>query len=229
MEQHKGVFKRIEYNTGQKVGECIYLREADPVRWKGSNIRYAFFICPECGNEYKSRISDVKNGKSTTCCKGFRGIENHGFSSHSLYAVYNGILRRCYCATEPAYKDYGARGVIVCAEWRNDKISFFKWAIENGWQNGLQIDKDIIPKKLGVPALLYSPETCCFVTPRINSRNRRNNNLLTYKGETMCIAEWADKLSINKQTISSRIRYGMTMDKVLSTKKHPNHPINKSY
>ena len=36
---------------------------------------------------------------------------------------------------------YGERGIEVCNEWKNDFQSFYDWAINNGYNENLTIDR----------------------------------------------------------------------------------------
>lgn len=51
------------------------------------------------------------------------------------------MKRRCYSESDSHYKDYGARGINMCDEWREDYSKFREWATENGYQKGLSIDR----------------------------------------------------------------------------------------
>lgn len=84
--------------------------------------------------------------------------KTHGLNDHPLYRKWNGFKTRCYNKNNPKYHRYGGRGVIVCNEWVNNFKAFYDWAILNGWEEGLQIDKDIKAHKLGKEGLIYSPE-----------------------------------------------------------------------
>ena len=53
----------------------------------------------------------------------------------------------------------------------------------------MELDKDIIPKKLGIPALLYSPKMCSIVTRRENCNARRSNVYFEVNGEQMTLAD----------------------------------------
>jgi hypothetical protein len=48
---------------------------------------------------------------------------------------------RCYNKHEPAYVNYGARGITVCPEWLNSFEVFRDWALANGYQPHLTIDR----------------------------------------------------------------------------------------
>lgn len=88
-----------------------------------------------------------------------------------LAAVWVSMLHRCNSPINSRYANYGGRGVTVCAEWTNDFDSFADWALSNGWKQGLQIDKDILCKKLGINPPIYSPTTCSIVTRKKNIYN----------------------------------------------------------
>ena len=88
-----------------------------------------------------------------------------------LRNVWRSMCHRCTNPKNTTYNRYGGKGITVCVEWLNSFDSFAYWALANGWQQGLHIDKDIKSKKLGIYPPIYAPETCSIVTPRINSLN----------------------------------------------------------
>ena len=75
----------------------------------------------------------------------------------------------------------------MCNDWKNDFGAFNQWAMNNGYQDGLTIDR--IDNNKG-----YFPENCRWVTQKIQNRNYSRNHLLTYNGETMCLADMAKKI-----------------------------------
>jgi len=80
------------------------------------------------------------------------------------------MKQRCYNKNNKNYKWYGAKGVRVCDSWQTF-ANFHKWAVNNGYKKGLHLDKDI--KGNGK---LYSPESCCFVTPKKNIQYNKKIN-----------------------------------------------------
>lgn len=63
---------------------------------------------------------------------------------------------------------YQERGITICDEWMRDATKFDKWALENGWAPGLQIDRKDNKGD-------YRPSNCRFVTCAENNQNKRNN------------------------------------------------------
>lgn len=127
-------------------------------------------------------------------------LRKHGFSVEypKLYEVWLTMKGRCENPNRPKYKDYGARGIKVCEEWHDAEV-FCKWALENGYKEGLQIDRIDVNGN-------YEPSNCRWVTPKENSRNRRNTVLLTVNGETKCVAEWCEVVDVSPYTIYGWIR-----------------------
>lgn len=145
----------------------------------------------------------IKKGHTTSCgCTKSKkcGDANrtHGISiRHPLYLIWNAMKGRCFNPNKEDYCSYGAKGVQVCELWQHDFKAFYDWCMANGWRKGMNIDKDIIPKKLGIPALLYSPEMCSIVTSKENQNGRSNNIIVEYKEEQLTLKQVADKYNVN--------------------------------
>ena len=142
--------------------------------------------------ETKLKISLKARGKKRHLTHGLT------LSHPKLHALWSGMKTRCTNQNRAKYKDYGARGISVCQEWQNAE-NFIEWALNNGYQEGLQIDR--IDNNGN-----YQPDNCRFVTPMENSRNRRNTKLLTLFGETKCVAEWCETVPISAFTVYWWIR-----------------------
>jgi hypothetical protein len=207
--------KKVDYIHPSSKLSFLYLI---PKEERLSKKKTALYKCT-CGTEKIIMISEVKNGKTISCgC--FRKsnmqkrLTTHGLTKHPLFAVWSGILNRCYNTNVHNYKDYGGRGVVVCDEWKKDFKAFFNWCTENGWQKGMQIDKDIKSSVLGIMPK-YSPETCTIVTNTENMNKTRRNVLLTLNGETKNVTQWSVSLGLNRGTIYDRIDLGWEDEKIL--------------
>jgi hypothetical protein len=125
---------------------------------------------------------------------------------------YYSMMARCYSPKCKAYKHYGGRGVIVCEDWVNDYNKFLNWAIENGWQDGLVLDKDI-----NGSGMIYSPENCCFVTQKQNMRATRKSHKVEYNGEIVLLIDLCEKLGLNCVIVRARIKKnGMSLEDAIS-------------
>lgn len=100
-----------------------------------------------------------------------------------IFRIRIGMITRCYNPDCNNYHGYGDRGIRVCDEWLNNKESFYKWALENGFDFGLQLDRIN-------PDGNYEPSNCRFITSRENNNNRRNNVRYEIGGISHTLTEW---------------------------------------
>lgn len=116
---------------------------------------------------------------------------------------------RCNNPKSKAYHRYGGRGIEVCPEWSNSFRLFEKWALENGYNDSLTLDR--IDNNKG-----YSPENCRFVTYTQNNQNRRDNVFLEFNGESHCLTEWSRIVGISQSVLSNRLKRGWSIEKALT-------------
>lgn len=128
-----------------------------------------------------------------------------------LYRAWRAMKSRCTVPSDAAYFRYGGAGVSVCAEWL-DYEPFRVWSIENGFGDGLSIDRiDSFGN--------YEPGNCRWVTMQVQARNKRVPcHILTAYGETKLEVEWvADSRCVVKQsTLRERIRLGWDPEKAIT-------------
>ena len=126
-----------------------------------------------------------------------------------LNVIYNDMKLRCFNPRSNNFHLYGGRGITICSEWIDKEqsgiknytkgyLAFKEWALANGYKDNLTLDRIDSNKD-------YCPENCRWVSPKIQSNNIRTNVLLTYKGQTKTLSQWADLLGINYHTLYSRI------------------------
>ena len=128
--------------------------------------RYGLYKC-FCGKDFEAQVSNIKSGsiKSCGCIK-----KTHGLGKTKLYKVWHSMVSRCHNIKSQSYNLYGNRGIKVCNEWKNSIISFHNWALENGYKEGLEIDRIDNDGN-------YEPNNCQWVSSKQNSRNRRQSKL----------------------------------------------------
>jgi hypothetical protein len=168
----------------------------------------------DCGKNKTITISNLLSSKGTRSCGHLKHQPRKSYIQHEhrdLYYKWAGMIQRCYNKNNPSYKDYGGRGVVVCDEWRNDSAKFIEWANKNGYKKGLQLDKDI--KGCG---MLYSPDSCCFVTRKENCNKRRNNKIYNYNGTHLTLSQISDLCGISYFTLNTRLLKGMNINEAVS-------------
>lgn len=108
---------------------------------------------------------------------------------------------RCYNVNDPSYKDYGGRGIKMDKSWENDFSIFATWAQENGYNNSLTIDRIDNDGN-------YEPSNCRWTDMKAQGINKRNNIIVKFQGEKMCLSESAKCSGIPYQALKDRYRSG---------------------
>ncbi len=151
------------------------IKETEPsIDNRGYRQRMGIFLCGGCGKEFE-KIFAAKRYKSCGCRRGLN-IVTHGLTNTKLYHTWEGMVQRCTNKRSDNFKYYGGVGIKVCDDWKNSFESFLRWALNNNFEEHLQIDR--IDPDNG-----YSPQNCQFTTVTENIRRRRSTKLSTEKAE----------------------------------------------
>ncbi len=135
----------------------------------------------------------------------------HGFTTrgkiHPLWDAWHAIRQRCLNPNCKAYINYGARGITICDEWKDDAEAFIKWGLANGWEVGLEIDRI----DNNGP---YSPSNCRFVTMQVNRQNRRITRSMTAFGERKTLSDWVNDVRcvVDYDILHGRLRRGWSSE-----------------
>jgi hypothetical protein len=161
-----------------------------------------FWLCQcICGNETPVNISLLKNGGVRSCgCLNRDAVTKHGMKNSAEYSVWRAMRHRCENPANPAWANYGGRGISVCSRWERFE-SFF---VDMGVRPSPDHSIDRYPDKNGN----YEPSNCRWSTRIEQSHNKRNNRNLTALGLTLCIREWSRKLGCSHQVLSIWSRRG---------------------
>lgn len=193
--------------TGKIFGRLTVLR-----RSKGAATRDAFhnarWECRcRCGNICQVASSSLRSGETRSCgC--FQNevrklkLRKHGMTKTPEHNTWLRIIQRCHNPNDNSYWLYGARGIHVCNEWRENFMVFFS---DMGKRPSAEYSLDRIDNEKG-----YCKENCRWATQHEQSRNRRDTFLIECNGEKLCMVDWAARLGVDRSTIYARIRRGMT-------------------
>jgi hypothetical protein len=188
---------------GKRFGRLVVIAEGDST--KSGNKRW---VCQcDCGSTTLSVGAGLRNGTTKSC--GCLARENsiarsttHGKSHTRLHRIWLGMRNRCYYKYQANYKDYGARGIAVCEEWRDSFEAFYAWAIANGYSENLSLDRINNDGN-------YEPSNCRWATRKEQSNNSRRNTFVEINGKVATITEWARISGVKQQTISYRYKKGV--------------------
>lgn len=188
--------KQVEIIIGMQFGRLTVVGRADPYI-SPSGMRNRRFRCQCCcGNIKIIRGSSLLQDITISCgCvsieKSRELLTKHGQSYHPLYPAWKGIRARCYNKNSDVYPSYGGRGIAVCNEWLDDYMNFHNWALSNGWEDGVYLDRRDNDGN-------YSPGNCRFVDAGLSSRNTRllpANNTSGYRGITQRGGRWESRIA----------------------------------
>jgi len=157
--------------VGQRFGKLLVLGETTK-RYRGN----VYWLCQcDCGNTWVALGSNLKQGQTRSCgClrKEIASIASQRFITHGdnkrgktarLYSIWGKMNSRCYGVNHLAYKYYGGRGISVCNEWKTSYSTFKFWAMRNGYQDNLTIDRVDNDGN-------YEPNNCQWITRSENSK-----------------------------------------------------------
>lgn len=205
--------------AGMQFGRLTVLGPADVAPGRG---RYWRCQC-SCGNTCErstSRLLDrAKREKSCGCAHKESIARAHAAAirkttrfSHPykvrLKWLLGNMIKRCHRPGTNRYERYGARGIKVCEEWRQNHTAFYEWAIANGYRPGLWIERVDFDGD-------YCPENCRFATPVEQANNTSRNRFLTWRGQTMTVSQWARSLGVPTRALRHRIDRGWPTDRAL--------------
>lgn len=184
--------------SGRRFDRLIVLCICDQRTSRGRT----FWNCVcDCGKTSIVDGGSLRSGarKSCGCLKNQRSAARmyvHGMAKTREYTIWSGAKKRCFNTNEPAYPNYGGRGITMCQEWAESFEQFFA-------------DMGPCPKAHSIDRIdnngNYEPGNCRWATRIVQNRNTRSAVMLTHEGQTMSLRDWADRMNMNFDKL--RYRY----------------------
>lgn len=205
--------------TGQRFGRLTVIKRI------GTKYHQSLWLCKcDCGNTKEVICQNLKHGSVRSCgcllneARKKVGISNdigklnyrHGDFGTHLYGIWNAMKNRCLNTKSNGYKWYGARGIKVCDEWL-DYTNFKQWAIKNGYNDGLSIERVDVNGN-------YEPSNCIWIKKREQGFNKRTTRYIQYRGKNYTIREISEITGLSIRTIRGRVERGCTPDEIFSPK-----------
>jgi hypothetical protein len=186
--------------TGQRFGRLVVTEYAGLTTDK----KRAWKCKCDCGTEnHVVRASHLKARLQKSCgctrldalAKAREVTITHHSSGTRVYKAWLNMKSRCFTPTTPYYKNYGGRGITVCERW----MTFENFLEDMGQPPpNTSLERKDNSKN-------YEPGNCVWESKKCQQNNTRRNHLLTYKGETLTVAQWADRIGLPYGTLVSRI------------------------
>ena len=215
----------------QRIGTVYGCFEVTSVEYDPEQKRQLWTLrCVHCGlvkQTYNGK--DYVKGKNHGICKCQHAkklysekpqkIKKAKMQDHPLYCRWESMKSRCYRKSDKDYPNYGGRGITMCDEWRYDFWAFADWAMENGYRDGLTIDRKDNDKG-------YSPDNCRWITRYEQNQNKRNIPL--YDG--MTLPDWCLEHDVSYDRVVTDLRNGVSFEEAvrLAAEKRKSDDFNET-
>lgn len=203
--------------TGQRFRKLTVIKKDVAIQKEKRKV-YKWICQCDCGNTVSVLQHSLLSGGTRSCGCLVKNKKYGEIGKHKLKDIWHNMIERCQNSNHKSFYAYGGRGIKVCPEWLDKNkgyMQFYEWSFKNGYKDGLTLDRIDVDGD-------YSPANCRWITNREQQRNKRNNHLLEYNGETRCISEWAEIYHLRSDTLRYRITHGWDIETALKT------PSNKA-
>lgn len=178
--------RAINNLKGRRFGRLIALYNSDNRNSAGDVMWKCLCIC---GRFVEIGAGNLKSGHTKSCgclrrdtMKKIKYKHGETRVRTRLYGIWIHMKERCNSFTAENYKYYGEKGIKVCDEWKNNFIIFRSWALANGYQENLTIDR--INNNGN-----YEPDNCQWITNVENAKK-------SWVQRKILIKEWNERVMI---------------------------------
>ena len=203
---------------GNKIGKLKVIKLLS----EKSGIDAEYLCRCDCGNAViKKQKYLINTSNNHSCGCGRKNAACRDKSRNRLLGIYRNMIYRCYNKNSSSYKYYGEKGITVNKIWLGDNgfEKFYQWAIHNGYNDELTIDR-INPNGN------YTPENCRWADAETQANNKTNNIHVQYEDEVMTLSEFCRKLGLDYKMSRLIIQNdcvfsGEYIEKILQKKTNP--------
>lgn len=192
--------------TRQRYGRLTVIREVE----RSPAGRRCWLCQCECGNMNTVQTSNLRSGEVRSCgCLHGHGHQTHGMSDSPEYKIWQKMIDRCVNPNNKDFSLYDGRGIKVSSEWQGSFESFYHHI---GPRPSIVHSIDRIDTNGN-----YEIGNVRWADTKTQCRNRRNNHRIVFRGENLCISEWAERFHLKDRVVRDRLRLGWSIERSLTT------------
>jgi hypothetical protein len=195
--------------TGQRVGRLLVIERA-PNRGRHTCWRC---LC-DCGNEAIVGTLQLRTEATRSCGCLRRETtatikRSHGCTKTPEYESLFRAIARCHNPKDPAWKNYGGRGITVCDRWRG-KDGFVNFLADVGPRPSPEHSLDRIDNNRG-----YEPGNVRWATRSEQARNKRNNKVFMVQGKRVHVGDCVQRSGLHHRTFYELLTKGWTAEEIV--------------
>lgn len=164
--------------------------------------------CLKCNNVIIKSSTEIRKRRQCKECMIANKIPNK-----RIYSIYRGMKDRCLNKNNKRYHCYGKRGIKICEEWLSTPEKFYDWAITNGYEDNLTIDR--IDNNGN-----YEPNNCRWVSKKTQANNRSTNKFIYIEDKKYSLKEFSEKFNISYSKVKQCYKDNNTKYLINIIKKH---------
>lgn len=200
---------RLHMIAGERFGRLVLLSKITKIK----PYSYDWLCQCDCGKKTTVKQVNLRTGNTSSCgCLRIEQLRKviliHGKTKMQIFKIWSNMIQRCTNPNSTGWKNYGGRGIKVCAMW----YSFINFYRDMGDPPlGLTLERK---NNNGD----YNPENCIWASIKKQSLNKRNNRLITFNGITQSLIQWSEQTQIPYWTLHVRFRRNWSIEKALTQK-----------
>lgn len=198
-----------EDQTGKQYGHLIVIGK----HTETNSYNKSQWQCQcRCGKVTIATASMLNAGRKKSCGCGRNEHQiTHGMTHSSEYKIWRGMLARCHNPRTKNYKNYGGRGILICARW----MTFDNFYADMGPRpsDDHSIDRENVDGH-------YDPKNCRWATYEEQFNNKRNSVKYTVNEIAQTISQLAKGAGLKRSTLDHRLNRGASIEEALSRPLH---------
>lgn len=203
--------------TGKRSGRVVAVRFDKYHQFPCGKRQARWIVKCDCGESF-SCLARSLNGHTRSCgCleseTTAKRNTTHSMSDTPEYRTWANVCERTECKGASSYAYYGGRGIKMCARWRESFEAFYA---DMGPRPSPKHSLDRIDVNGD-----YAPENCRWVTHKEQMRNMRRNRMITFRGETKCVAAFAEQYGLTLTRATARLHRGWSVERTFTTPQNP--------